>query len=144
MWRTALVALLLAIGIWLAIDALVTTDAERVEDEVARLLDLAREGGDHAAGEILAALADDYRGDGFFARARIEEYVRRHVIEERAEEIATGDYAALPIGGEIVVPILSIHVRTKRFEANPILRVAFAERGGRFRIVNVEQWRLER
>jgi hypothetical protein len=143
-WRTVLVALLLAIGIWLAIDALVKTDAERVEDEVARLVDLAREGGEDAAKGILAALADDYRGSGAFSRERIEGYVRQYVLEGRPEEITTGGYKAVPKGDEILVPLLRIDVRTKRFQANALLRVTFAERDGRFRVVNVEQWHLER
>jgi hypothetical protein len=143
-WRIALVALLLSTGIWLAIDALVQTDAERVEDEVARLVDLAREGGEGAAREILAALADDYRGSGSFSRERIEGYVRQYVLEGRPEEIATGGYIAVPKGDEILVPLLRIDVRTKRYQGSALLRVTFAERDGRFRVVNVEQWHLER
>ena len=144
MWRIALVALLLAIGIWLAIDALVKTDAERVEDEVARLVDLAREGGEGAAGGILAALADDYRGSGGFSRARIEGYVRQYLVEDRPEEITTGKPIAVPKGDEILIPILRIDARTKRSAGSAVLRLTFAERDGRFRIVNVENWSLER
>lgn len=145
MWRIVVVAILAAIGIWLAIDALITTDAERVEAEVARLVELAREGGDDAAKEILGAIADDYRGDGLFARARIEDYVRRLVAEGQAEEIWTGRYDAIPKGdGTILVPLLRIHVRTKDAEGDAILKVTFAERDGRFRVVNVEHWGPER
>ncbi len=144
MGRIALVGSLVAIAIWFAIDALVTTDAERVEDEVERLVGLARQGGEDAAREILAALAEDYRGDGFFARERIADHVRRHVLEERAEEITTGKYVAVPAGDTILVPLLRLDVRTSRFEGTVLLRVTFAERDGRFRVVNVEQWRLER
>ena len=144
MWRTAVAAVLLLVGVWLAIDALIVTDLERVEAEVERLVELARHGGADAAQEILAALADDYRGDGFYARERIADYVRRFVAEDRAEEISTGGYVAVPKGDEVIVPILRVDVRTKRTEATAVLRVTFAKRDGRFRIVNVEQWRLER
>lgn len=144
MWRTALVALLLAIGIWLAIDAAVKTDAERVEDEVARLVDVARQGGEDAAREILAALADDYRGSGSYSRERIEGYLKLYIAEGRPEEITTGGYKALPKGDGILVPLLRIDVRTKRYQGTAFLRVTFAERDGRFRIVNVENWGLER
>lgn len=140
MGRIVLVALLVAVGIWFAIDALIKTDAERVEDEVARLLDVARGGGDDAAAEILGALADDYRGAGAFSRERIDGYVRRYVAGERAEEITTGGYMAVPKGDEILVPILRVHVRTKRFEGDTVVSVWFAKRDGRFRIVNVDHW----
>lgn len=144
MWRIAVVGLLLAVGIWLAIDSLVTTDAERVEDEVARLVDLARQGGEDAAAGILAALAEDYRGSGAYSRERIAGYVQQHVALERAEEITTGKYIAVPAGDAILVPLLRLDVRTRRFQGTALLRVTFAERDGRFRIVNVEQWHLER
>jgi hypothetical protein len=136
--------MLLALGIYFAIDAVIVTDAERVEEEVARLIDLARKGGPEAAEEILAALADDYRGEGPFARERVAGHVRRQVGEGRIEQLLTGSYEAVPLGGEYVVPILSLRAKTRDFEVNPILRVTFAERDGRFRIVNVAQWRLER
>lgn len=144
MWRIVVVAVLAAIGIWLGIDALITTDAERVEAEVARLVELAREGGDDAAKEILAALADDYRGDGPFARERIEAYVRTCLVEARPEEIWTGDFITVPKGDEIVIPLLRIHVRTKALEGDTLLKVTFAERNGRFRVVNAERWGPER
>lgn len=144
MWRTALVALLLAIGIWLAVDALHKTDSERVEDEVARLVDVARQGGEDAAREILAALADDYRGSGGFSRERIEGYVRQYVLEGRPEEITTGGYSAVTKGDETLVPLLRIDARTKRYQGSALLRVTFAERDGRFRVVNVEWWGPER
>jgi hypothetical protein len=143
-WRLFVAAGLLAIGIYFAIDAVIVTDRERVEEEVARLVDLAREGGPEAAEEILAALAGDYRGEGPFARERIEGHVRRQVGERRIERLLTGSYQAVPMGDDLVVPILRLQAKTRDFEANPVLRVTFAERDGRFRIVNVEQWRFER
>jgi hypothetical protein len=143
-WRLAVAGSLLVVGIWFLVDALIVTDAERVEDEVARLVDLARTGGPEAAEEILAALADDYRGDGPFSRERIEGSVRRYVAEERLDQLLTGGYTAVPMGDEVVVPILSLRARLKGAEARVVLRVHFAERDGRFRITDVQQWRLER
>ncbi len=134
----------LAVGIWFAIDALITTDAERVEAEMERLLDLARQGGEAAATGILDALADDYRGSGAYSRANIEGYARRALLAEPPEELWTGDYVALPKGDEILVPLLRVHVRARGFEGDAIVRVWFAERDGRFRIVNVEHWGPER
>jgi len=142
--KIVVVGLLCAIGVWLLVDALITTDAERVEAEVERLLDVARKGGDAAAIEIRAAIADDYRGSGYYSRERIEEYIRRYVAGEVPEELWTGDYVAVPKGDEIVIPILRLHVRTKRIEGDTILRVTFAKRGDRFRIVSVDSWSSER
>jgi len=140
-----LVALLLAIGIYMAVDALFVSDTERVEAEIGRLLDVARAGGEGAADEILAALADDYRGEGPFARASVERYVRGYLAGGPPEELLSGDYEALWIGDEIVVPILSLRAKRKGVMTQlPILRVHFAERDGRFRVTYVSQWRLER
>jgi len=144
-WRIVLVALLLAIGIYLAVDALFVSDTERVEAEVARLLDVARAGGEGAADEILAALADDYRGEGPFRRESVEQRVRGYLAGGPPEEILSGGYEALWIGDEIVIPILSLRVKWKgTWTQLPILRVHFAERDGRFRVTNISQWRLER
>lgn len=140
MWRIALVASLLAIGVYFAIDALIVTDAERVEEEVARLVEVARRGGDEAIGEILAAFADDYRGGGYYSRERIEGYVRTYLATP-PEELTTGKIVALPKGDEVILPLLTIHARARGMAIPPRpLRVTFAKRDGRFRIVNVEDW----
>lgn len=141
MFRIVLVIVLVAIGLWLALDALITTDAERVEAEIERLLEVAERGGDDAAAEILDAFAEDYRGSGFYSRERIRDYVRRYVEGERPEELWTGNYEAIPAGdGTIFVPLLRIHVKTKNFEGDAIVRVTFAKREDRFRIVSVDPW----
>jgi len=106
---------------------------------------VARAGGEGAADEILAALADDYRGEGPFARENVERYVRGYLAGGPPEELLSGDYEALWIGDEIVVPILSLRAKRKGVMTQlPILRVHFAERDGRFRVTYVSQWRLER
>lgn len=144
MWRAALAIPLIVIAGYVAINLLVTTEPERVEARVARLCDLAREGGEDAAQEILDSFAEDYRGEGTFSRARVEYYVRRFIGSGQITELTTGDYAALWVDDEIVVPILSIQAKTERGALNPIFRVTFAERDGEWLIVNVGRWRLER
>ncbi|MCK6460970.1 MAG: hypothetical protein L6Q95_13890 [Planctomycetes bacterium] len=140
--RIVIMGLLLAIGLWLAVDALITTDAERVEAEVERLLDLARQGGEDAAAEILDAVADDYRGA--YSKETIGRYLRMCLVDDRVEELTTGSPAYIPKGGEVLIPLFRLDVRTKRFQGTAILRVTFAKRDGRFRIVSVENWRSER
>jgi hypothetical protein len=142
-WRTVLGVVLLAIGAWVAINALVTTEPERVEAEVERLLDLAREGGEGAADEILGALAEDYHGD--YPRERIESYLDSYVGQARIRRLTTGNYKAVWKSDEIIVPILRIDAETHDGRAaRTILRVTFAERDGEWKVVNVGRWRLER
>jgi len=138
-WRIVVAGILFAIGVWLAIDALITTDSERVEAEIERLLEVARRGGDDAADEILDAFAEDYHGAGLYSPERIRDYARRYVAGERPEELWLGNFKAFPKeDGTILVPILRIHVKTRNFEGDAIVKVTFAERDERFRIVNVE------
>jgi hypothetical protein len=143
-FRLVVVVILSAIAVWLAIDALITTDAERVEMEVERLLELARQGGEDAARGILDAIADDYQGA--FSRETVERYLRMCLVDDRPEEITTGSPAYIPKGGDVVlIPLLRVDVRTKKgLQGTAILRVTFAKRGDRFRIVSVENWRSER
>jgi hypothetical protein len=141
-FRIVVVGVLSAIAVWLAIDALITTDAERVEVEVERLLVLARQGGEDAVAGILDAIADDYRGA--YNKETIERYLRMCLVDDRPEEITTGSPAYIPKGGEILIPLLRVDVRMKNFQQTALLRVTFAKRGDRFRIVSVENWRSER
>ena len=144
MWRIAVVIVLVAIGIYVAVNAIITTEPERVEAEVERLLEVARRGGDEAVEEILLAFADDYRGEGTFSMTRIESGLRQWVAKGRITKLTTGNYQALWIGEEIIVPILSIQATTRHGAFNPILRVTFAPRDGEWRIVNVGRVRFER
>jgi hypothetical protein len=136
--RIAVVGVLSAIAVWLAIDALITTDAERVEMEIERLLGLARMGGEDAAAQILDAIAEDYRGA--YSRDAIGRYLRQFLVEDRPEEITLGTPMPVPKGGEILVPLLRVDVRTRHAAVSTVLRVTFARRGDRFRIVSVENW----
>lgn len=144
MWRIALVGSLLVIGVWLAIDALITTDLERVEQEVLRLVEVARKGGEEAADEFLAAFADDYRGSGLYARDNVARYVHRFLVDDRPEEISIGKPIAVPKGEEIMIPLLRVDARTRRDQGTAFVRLTFAKRDGRFRIVNAEQGGLGR
>jgi hypothetical protein len=144
MWRTAGVIIVVSIAAYVAINALVTTEPERVEAEVERLLGLAREGGEGAVEGILGALAEDYRGSGSFDRARIEFYLKDYLGKGRIKSISTGDYKALWVDEEIVVPILRIIASTDRGETSVILRVTFGKRDGTWKIVDVSQWSFGR
>jgi hypothetical protein len=132
----------LVIAGYVVVNLLVTTDLERVENEVERAVARAREGGDDAAEAILALLAEDY--DGEYPRRSIERYVRRYVGEKRVRELTTGNYKAVWKGDEIVIPILRLDVQTDDAFGRAILRVTFAERDGAWKVVNVGRWRLER
>ena len=142
MGRTLLVGLAIVIGGYALWNLLVTTDLERVEDDVERALAHAREGGDEAAEAVLDILADDY--DGEYPRRSIENHVRRIVGEKRVRKLSTGDYKALWKGDEIVIPILRIDLETDRGSHSAILRVTFALRDDAWKVVNVGRWRLER
>jgi len=136
------VGLAIVIGGYALWNLLVTTDLERVEDDVERALAHAREGGDDAAEAVLDILADDY--DGEYPRRSIENHVRRLVGEKRVRKLSTGDYKALWKGDEIVIPILRMDVETDRGSYSAILRVTFALRDDAWKVVNVGRWRLER
>lgn len=139
MWRIAVVGLLIAIGLWLAIDALVVTDMERVEAEVERLVEVARKGGEEAAAEILGAFADDYRGSGFYARENVERYVRQFLVNDRLEEITVNKFGIVPKGDEIMIPFLKVDARSARDQGSAYVRLFFAKRDGVFKIVSAEQ-----
>ncbi|HEX5137435.1 MAG TPA: hypothetical protein VFY93_10705 [Planctomycetota bacterium] len=140
--RIAILVVLAAVAVWLAVDWLVTTDAERVEMEVEHLLEVARHGGEDAVQEILGALADDYRGA--YSKDMIERYLRMALVADKPEEITTGSPDFVPKGDEILIPLLRVDVRTKSLQGTALLRITFAKRGDRFRIVNVEHWQSGR
>lgn len=139
MWRIALVAGLVAIALWFAIGALITTDAERVEAEVERLVEVARQGGEAAASELLAAFADDYRGSGFYARENVGRYLQRFLVEDRPEEISIGSFLVVPKGEEFMIPLMRVDARSRRDQGTTFVRLTFAKRDGRFKIVSAEQ-----
>jgi hypothetical protein len=135
--RVVAVVVLSALAIWFVVDALTVSDAERVEMEMERLLDLARQGGEDAVAGIMDAIAEDYRG--VYSRETIERYLRMGLADGPPEEVTTGSPAFLPKDGEIVIPILRVDVRTKGYQGRAVLKVSFAKRGDRFRVVSVDQ-----
>jgi len=134
----------LAIGAYLLINWFVTTDRERVEAEVGRLVALARQGGEDAAAEILDALAEDYRGRRPFDREDIAAYLRRYVAPRRVRKLSTGDFTTLWKGDEILVPILRIDAATENAGYTLILTVRFANRDGAWKVVDITRWRIGR
>jgi len=141
--RTLLAALTVAVAAYLFIDAIVTSDREEVESLVGRLVDAARRGGDEAVDQILAALADDYRGEGPFARDAMERRLRTHLGgNARLSELSTGDYRAIWKGDEMFVPILSIEATAQGSVQRVVLSLWFAERDGEWKIADITrvQW----
>ncbi len=121
------------------IDLLTVSDREQVEQDVERLLDLAREGGDEAVDEILAALAPDYRGA--LPRESIERYLRRYVGKKQITSLVAGNYKTIWAGDEIHVPLLRITAKTAGFTQTLLLTVSYARRDGVWKVVDISQWR---
>lgn len=139
MARTVALGLVLAVAAWVAIQAIVTTDREAVEEEIGRLVEVARSGGDEGVAEILAALAPDYRGSSPFTRESMEANLRRFLAPGRMSDLATGDPSPIWKGEEIFVPLLSVRAKVDGAARTVILAVTFAEREGRWRIVDVSR-----
>ena len=120
------------------IDLLTVSDREQVEQDVERLLDLAREGGDEAVDEILAALARDYRGA--VSRKTLEANLRRYVGKGQITSLVTGGYKTIWAGEEIHVPLLRITVKTDGFTQTVLLSVTYARRDGAWKVVDISRW----
>ena len=139
MWRGIAAGLAACIVVFYIVDLLTTSDREQVEQDVARLLDLAREGGDEAVDEILAALARDY--DGAVSRKALESYLRRYVGKKQITSLVTGNYKTIWAGDEIYVPLLRITARTAGFTQTVLLTVTYARRDGAWKVVDISRWR---
>lgn len=139
MVRTGLLITAIAVACYVLIHLIVTTDRERVEAEVERLLELARSGGEDAADEILAAFADDYRGT--IPLKRIAAFVRDYVGASRIVKLTTGSYKTFWDGDEIRIPILALYITAKGWEAKTLLTVVCAERDGEWKIVEFSRLR---
>jgi hypothetical protein len=142
--RTVALGLVLAVAAWFLVQAIVTTDREAVEAEIARLVALARQGGDDAVLGILDALAPDYRGTHPFTRESIEENLRHYLEPMRLDSLSTGDPSPVWKGEEIFVPILSIQAKADGAAYRVLLSVTFAERDGSWKIVSVSRAELGR
>ncbi|MGH7163282.1 MAG: hypothetical protein ACREID_07345 [Planctomycetota bacterium] len=135
MWRAALGAVALAALCWLGINAVVTTDRERVEEEAERLIGLCRSGGEEAAEELLAALSGGYRGTSV-PREEAERVVRNYVARKRIRAIKTKAVGAVWHGGEILFPLVA---RVDFDGGFAILnaKVTFAREGEEWKVVDV-------
>jgi hypothetical protein len=134
----AIVAVIIgAVVLW---NVLVTTDREKVEADVLRLVELAKRGGEAAADEIFEALAEDYRGSGYFERDRVRRELTRRVGEGRLGSLEVNDFDVVATGEEMEIPWLILFTEY----GNAHLRVTYAERDGQWKIVNVNRWKMQR
>ena len=141
MLRIGLIVLACVVGLAVIAAQLFPSDRKRVEQEVERLADLARRGGPDAAEEILALLADDYRGP--IPRRDIEKQVRARLEESGVGSLRLGDFKTVWKGDrEILIPILAL--RADGWPGPVILTVTFADRDGRWRITSCGRTRWGR
>jgi len=140
--RTLLIVSVLALASFLLIQAIVTTDRERVEAEIGRLADLARKGGPEAAAAIRAAFADDYRGTGAFALREIERQLERWVAPAKLRKVTLGDPQPIATDSDgILVPILRVTVESDGGVLGTfILTMTWGERDGTWKIVDITRW----
>jgi len=132
---------ILVAGIYLLSDWIITTDRERVEDLVERMFAVAREGGEDATATCLDALADDFRGAGVFGRESIAAHLDRYVTARRVRSLERGGYETIWVGDEIHVPFVRLDADAGNLKGTMFLKLAFAERDGQWKLVDVTRWR---
>ena len=143
--RTVIGLVGIALLAFLAVNLLFSDDRDRVEDEMERLIEVAERGGEEAVAEILDALADDYRGSGWFARKSLERRLRAVLIPPgRLTELRHGDFDPVVKGDEIVIPLVSLRARIEGNSQQVFLAVTFAFRDDVWKIVNVTRWQMGR
>jgi len=142
-WRASLIATVLALVAWLLVNLLVTTDLDRVENELVRLVEVARKGGPDAAADILAAFAEDYRGDGAYARDNVERALQRYVATSRVERLDVNNFKTVWAGEEIVVPLLLVTGAAAGFDVRLAVAVTWGERDGSWKIVDITRFQLQ-
>ena len=139
MARTSLLVAAIAVGCYVLVHLIVTTEPERVEAEVERLLGLARRGGEDAAEEILDAFAEDYSGS--FELDWIQKQVRNYVGRNRFKSVTVGSFSAVWKGDDILIPRLTVTLEVEGWKAVLFLAVTCAERDGEWKIVHVTRLR---
>lgn len=137
MWRTSLLVVAIALGLYVIVNLLVTTELERVEAEMERLLELARKGGEEAAAEILDVLAEDY--DGEVPRRRLENYLKVYVVDRKVEKLSTGSYKTIWKGSDILIPLLAIYATVDGYEARFVLTVTWSERADGWKVTRISR-----
>jgi len=135
--RAFLIFLVVVVGVWVLVNSLFTSDLERVEQNIERLVMRALEGGEDAAAEIMDAFAEDYRGTGMFELDRIERRLQRWVVPGKVNSLQTGDFKAVWAGSEIKVPIVALYADLDGWDVRMIISVTCARRGDTWKIVNV-------
>ncbi len=143
MLRTGLAITGIVIVAIVAINLIFTSDRERVEEEMERLIEVAERGGEEAVAEILDALADDYRGSGWFARESLERRLRQVLVPAaRLSELRHGNFEPVIRGEEILIPIVSLRGTIRGSDQQVILSIWFGFRDDRWKIVDVTRWRM--
>ena len=135
MARTSLLVAAIAVSCYVLVNVLVTTDRERVENEIERLVELARKGGEDAADELMAAFADDYRGsiDLEWIRRQVQNYVGR----KKLRSVEIGSVKTVWKDDEILIPLLKVTLGFDGMKGMMLLTVTCAERDGKWKIVRV-------
>lgn len=143
MVRNVLAILAVVIAAVVLINLLYTSDRERVEDEMLRLFEVARRGGDDAALEIMDAFAEDYRGTGYFSRTGIERRLRQAIVPVgRLKKLTHGSIDPVVKGQEIIVPTVSVQADYGGNMVSAVFAVTWAKRDGGWKIVDVQRWKF--
>jgi hypothetical protein len=125
------------------VNVLHTSDREAVEDEMVRLIGLAREGGEDAVAGILDSFAEDYRGSGYYSRESIERRLRSHLVPAgRLTSLTHGSIDAIVKGSEIMIPTVSLKAEFGGDAMQVVVAVTWAKRGGAWKIVEVQRWKF--
>jgi hypothetical protein len=141
--RNVLAILAVIIAAVVLINLLYTSDRERVEDEMLRLFEVARSGGDDAVLEILDAFASDYRGSGYFSLSSIERHLRKTIVPAgKLKKLTHGSIDAIVKGSEIVIPTVSIKADYGGYPVNGVFAITWAKRAGDWKIVDVRRWQF--
>jgi len=141
--RNILAILAVVIAAVVLINLLYTSDREYVEEEMLRLFEVARGGGDEAVAEIMEAFAADYRGTGYFSLKSIERRLRGAIVPAgRLKKLTHGSIDAVVKGQEILIPTVSIQAEFGKNPVNAVFAVSWAKREGEWKIVDVKRWQF--
>lgn len=140
--RNLLLAIGMAVTAFVAFQFIHTSELERVEEEMERLFDLAAEGGEDAADEILDAFAEDYRGTGPFKLTSVQRTIRSALVPAgTAKDLKRGGFQPVKKGEEILVPIVRVSGEVRGNSLSFIVSVMWARREGEWKIVQITRWR---